>query len=990
MLRLIKGVPILLLLCLLGNSAMAKVKEKVHFKMGQGTAVTYAIGPERITAENDKQFVLERVGNPVFFASTPEGKEGGSILFKGDNGYYHAEASWAQPSDNFVYEVWAKSRMPERKDLDAKHTFGVVSIGDGKSGYNIVQQGDKWFALVGGVGMFEIGTVIYNRWTHLAMVADGDKCTIWMNGVKRGNFRKCKKINPGFTVGNLNKGNNKFSGEVYEVRYATFKTGKFDSMKDFLLNYKQEKAKRANQIQEQIARVNKLIQPGFGRIVTDNIREVKIEKDYLIQEIDQESQLMVSKSQDGMTGQLVLTNGLVNRSFYVADNLACVSYKNLSNGAEYLRAVKPEAKIKIDDRWIDVGGLTGQPEKSYLLSEWLPEMETNPNAWVLTDITTQKPEARYPWKIKNNARETEWPPKGLHLILHFEAPASEEDLKDVAIDIHYEMYDGIPVMAKWLTVENESVKGIVVEETECEVLAVNQDQVDRIHVESDFSFALVNGHPKGSALLHYAGEPKPYHAGQSTTLWGVDPEYNTWATHNQAEDGFLGFRHRNLLKSRLPMGPSELVKPSGKFKSFITFELLYDSDDKERNSLAHRRMYRKLAPQVTESLLAAAITSHDRVKVKSMIDQMAELGFERLDIHPWPGIAYDNLKPEYVALWKEIADYAKERGIIMGGYELVIASRGRGADVNCVDPATGKPGSLFGQSVCIASKWKDDYFKNVFEFFDKTGFKTWNADGPYHGDACASTEHKHHRGLKDSQWEQWKSQIDVLHELQKRDCYIPIPDWYFLNGQSATSMGYREATANLSPQQQLLLGRQYIYDGTWHKIPTMGWMTLQLVGFYSNDPRLGLEPLNENLDRYERGLVQHLGSGCQFSVRGNRLYDTPETKTMVKKWADWFHQYREVLTGDIIHVGRPSGRDLDCMMHVNPFRKDKGMVIIFNPTGKKIKKSVSLPLYYTGLDKEATVSEKGDNPTKFQLDREYKVKVNVEIEANGFTWLLIQ
>jgi len=233
-------------------------------------------------------------------------------------------------------------------------------------------------------------------------------------------------------------------------------------------------------------------------------------------------------------------------------------------------------------------------------------------------------------------------------------------------------------------------------------------------------------------------------------------------------------------------------------------------------------------------------------------------------------------------------------------------------------------------------------------------------------------------------------QVDVLHELQKRDCYIPIPDWYFLNGQSATSMGYREAAANLSPQQQLLLGRQYIYDGTWHKIPTMGWMTLQLVGFYSNDPRLGLEPLNENLDRYERGLVQHLGSGCQFSVRGNRLYDTPETKAMVKQWTDWFKTYREVLTGDIIHLGRPTGRDVDCMMHVNPFGKDKGMVVIFNPTNTKINKSISLPLYYTGLDQEAIISEKGENPKKYKLDREYDVKVNVEIEANGFTWLLIR
>ena len=972
------------------KNSYSKVKVKVHFKMGQGTAVTYATGPEIIKSANNRQFVLQRKGTPVFFASAPEGKSGGSVLFTPDNGYYYAEESWGDPADHFAFEVWVKARTPKGKDLDAKHTLGIVSVGDGKYGYNIVQQGDKWFALVGGVGMFEIGTVTCNRWTHLALVADGDDCTLWMNGEKRGTFKRTSKINAGFTVGNLTRGDNQFCGEIYEVRYATFKTGDFDSTKNFLLNYQRVKEKKANQRRAQKELVASILRTGYGRSVRDTFHESVVEQDYLIHKVEQASKLIVSEEEEGMAARMVLTNGLVNRSFYVSENLACVSYKNLSSGAEYLRAVKPEAKIKIDDRWIDVGGLTGQPEKSYLLGEWLPQMEANPKAWVLTGITTQKPEARYPWNKKYNARAADWPPKGLQLILHFEAPESEEDMKGVKVNVHYELYDGIPVMSKWLTVENQLGKDIVIQKTECEVLAVNQDQIDRIHVESDFSFALVNGNPRGSALLHYAGEPKAYHAGQTTTHWEVDPEYNTWATHNQAEDGLLGFRHHNLLKSRLPMGPSALLKAGAEMQSFKTFELLFDSDDQERNSLAHRRMYRALAPQVTESLLAAAITSHDRDQLKNMIDQMAELGFERLDIHPWPGIAHDNLTPQYVAHWKEIADYAQERGIIMGGYELVIASRGRGDEVNCVDPETGKPGSLFGQSVCIASKWKDEYFKKVFEFFDQTGFKSWNADGPYHGDACASKDHKYHRGLDDSQWAQWNVQVEVLHELQRRNCFIPIPDWYFLNGQSATSMGYREATANLSPQQQLLLGRQYIYDGTWYKIPTMGWMALQLVGFYSNDSRVGLEPLNENMERYERGLVQHLGSGCQFAVRGNRLYDTPETKGMVKKWVDWFKKYREVLTGDIIHLGRPTGRELDCMMHVNPFGEDRAMALVFNPTQQTITRKLKLPLYYAGIARTAQVSVEGARSSYYGVNGKHEIEVPVSVKPGGFTWILIK
>ncbi|HAC20807.1 MAG TPA: hypothetical protein DCF91_01755, partial [Porphyromonadaceae bacterium] len=176
-----------------------------------------------------------------------------------------------------------------------------------------------------------------------------------------------------------------------------------------------------------------------------------------------------------------------------------------------------------------------------------------------------------------------------------------------------------------------------------------------------------------------------------------------------------------------------------------------------------------LAPQVTESLISGGITSHDEKELKAFIDQMAELGLERLDIMAWPGISHDNLDEKYIQHWKMIADYAKERGIPMGGYELQIASRGRGAEVDCISPETGKPGSLFGQSVCVASDWKDTYYGKMWEFFDKTGFKTYNMDGPYHGDPCAATNHKHHRGMNDSQWEQWKAQVEVIHELQKRD-----------------------------------------------------------------------------------------------------------------------------------------------------------------------------------------------------------------------------
>jgi len=287
----------------------------------------------------------------------------------------------------------------------------------------------------------------------------------------------------------------------------------------------------------------------------------------------------------------------------------------------------------------------------------------------------------------------------------------------------------------------------------------------------------------------------------------------------------------------------------------------------------------------------------------------------------------------------------------------MVASRGRGAEHDCIDPATGKPGSPFGQSVCLGTKWADDYFTRVWQFIDQTGFTGITVDGPYHGCPCASTAHAHHRGLTDSQWVQWQCQKKMFEEEQRRGMSAGAPDWYFWNGQSATSLGFREASANLPRELGLLLYRQYIYDGTWFKPPTMGGMGIGLIGTYTDDPRARLEPLDQNLDWYELNLIQLLGSGCQANLRANRLYDTERTQKMLRRWVDWYKRHRAILSSDIIHVQRPDGRDIDCVLHVNPQLKEKGLVLFFNPLAETLTGKVRLPLSYTGLSDTAWLRE---------------------------------
>ena len=542
---------ILAALLAFGLSASAKVNPVWHYNFGKAGNVTYASAPEQISPSVGKG-ALAAVGNPVFYADAPGDKKlrgEGGILFDGKDDGYRLGQALGSASENYVLEVWVKPRL----NTTEGRIEVVVSNGNGKNGYVIVQKNDQWIAISGGQMTVEIGEAVKGVWTHLALVLDEGKGTVWQDGKQTGTFRPTKELSPNFSIALSDKGDEAFYGEIYEVRYSTFKSGKFDPSADFLLDYKELKRQTQADLERRKAVVAQIQAPGLGKESVSEFSQARQAADWLIQPVTEPCRMQVKKSADEQSVMFQIGNGLVARTFYVGANLACVGYKNLSNEAEYLRAVKPEARIRVDSIWYEVGGLKKQPEYSYLLESWYAEMENSRQAFTLTKVETDKPIKRYPWQPQFNAVKTDWPAKGLRVVMTYEPTENMQEVKDLTVKVNYEIYEGLPVMTKWVEIENNG-KPVVLNEIETEIIAVNQDQTKRLHVESDYSFALANADIQGSALMHYAGTPKKYHVGSSTTNWRVDPEYNTWASHNQAEDKFLGFQHNNLLVSTLPMG----------------------------------------------------------------------------------------------------------------------------------------------------------------------------------------------------------------------------------------------------------------------------------------------------------------------------------------------------------------------------------------------------------------------------------------------------
>jgi hypothetical protein len=263
-------------------------------------------------------------------------------------------------------------------------------------------------------------------------------------------------------------------------------------------------------------------------------------------------------------------------------------------------------------------------------------------------------------------------------------------------------------------------------------------------------------------------------------------------------------------------------------------------------------------------------------------------------------------------------------------------------------------------------------------------------DGSYPGNVCASESHQHHNGLGDSQWKQYAQIQDLYQWMRSEGIYMNVPDFYINSGSNKTGIGYREVNWSLPRARQLVLGRTNIYDGLWDRTPSMCWTFTPLTQYHGGGAAATIEPLSEHLDDYKNQMIQNYGSGVQSCYRGPRLYDTEETKMVVKEVVDWYKKYRLILNSDIIHLRRPSGKDWDGFMHVNPALNEKGFVMFFNPTDEDIEREVSLPVYYTGLNKEAKVSEQDGEAKDYQISRDYKIDLKVKIPANSYNWFVIE
>lgn len=662
---------------------------------------------------------------------------------------------------------------------------------------------------------------------------------------------------------------------------------------------------------------------------------------------------------DSSRSSLTLENGLLRRVFNARSKGFTVGLANLINGEDILVANVPEARIVTDKGTLFIG--SNDPDIPLDTKFDYKGYEVGPIV------------ERLDWKrIRHHSQEAKWPPAGVALKFNFLGPAA---FSNIHATVYYEMYDGIPCYSKWLTISNASRNPFFLKGFTSEMLATIDDASEKpwlqggstiqpIHVETEMALNSIVSLPANQFSVRWF----PDHRKHTNVNYAVQKPMN--------------------LEAGPEVGPDLNIPPSGSFESFRTWVLFFDSSDSERRGMAMRKMYRTIAPWVTENPLTFHFVASDGAGVTNAIDQCVNAGFELLLLSFFSGFDFESATPARLIEASNWVAYAKSRNIEIGSYSL-LGSRSIGPYTDIVSPPGQRP--VFGSSPCIGSEWGAAYFSNLYKFHEAIEFSAFEHDGPYPGDACSSQSHPGHSTVANSIWTQWYTSSQFYKWCRSQGILLHVPDYYLLSGASKIPMGYSDPDFFLTREHQIWLTRRNIFNGTWQKPPTMGWMFVPLTSHLGNEEQAYMEPLDDNIGQYARIIESNLAMGVQAYYRGTRLYASPQTLKMVRKRTDWFKNYRNILESDIVHGRAADGHDLDWILHANPKLQEKALLAVFNPLNQAVYKEIRLDMRYTGISTATMVRDAGINPPKmYSLDQSSTFLLPVQCPPLSMKWFVFE
>lgn len=505
-----------------------------------------------------------------------------------------------------------------------------------------------------------------------------------------------------------------------------------------------------------------------------------------------------------------------------------------------------------------------------------------------------------------------YPPAGKAVLLHYCSEAYQ-----ISVTVRYEIYAGMPVMMKMLTVHNSGGSALCIDNLAVDVMKLTEDHT-MLFVDSDYD--------------------------STTDFLGLD--LNIYAKH------YARFRYGTLEVA--PMQRMNVaLEPGASVDSIVAYELLFGADYYENRLIEVKEMYRRIAPWCSDNVSFFHLISNSPRTIRKAVDQCSELGIEMIIQSFGSGVNMESGRQAYLSRIKKAYDYGHSKGVRMGAYTLAYVKNYRPVKG---DEALNHDGSHICR--CLATDWSKAYMQKVLRFIDSTGADAVEIDGPYGMLMCAGGKTHNHDDFTDSQYKQWKaSVVDWYKELKKRGVYINAPDWHFLNGINRSGVGYEEIAFSEHRSEQLVTSRIYYYKGTFSKNPSQGWGFLPLNVYHGGGKDAMFFPTEQNAFAFDWAMAQIVASGVWPTIRGRIVYDSQKGKDIFIKWLQIFKKYRAVLNGITIHFMPPRidtadpmhTTCMDAIMSQLPYGDERGFVMFFNQTNEACTQEITLPVYYTGL-----------------------------------------
>jgi len=690
---------------------------------------------------------------------------------------------------------------------------------------------------------------------------------------------------------------------------------------------------------------------------------------------------------------LTLSNGIVSRRFITEPNFVTIDIRHEIEDKTFWRCLSPEASIQFSDPHVPgtvqtaaIGGLMGQNFCGLFNFHWF-NLTTDATAFQYSSYQVVPIEERFFWKPQRYADEVAWPPKGLQLEVSYTPPANcIPVMRNLIVKVVYQIIDYTPIIVKWVEVLNEdTLLTVRLDEVSVENARITEWQKSRFNVQTDY---MPRHDFTNNVVWQGLGPDSEYGNEDITTVWYLDPPYEL--NNNDQELRGDVSQVRLLVNVTYPVGPGYWLEAKQSFASFRVYETLFDSDDVERQAQQGNYLYRLLAPQTSENFLVFYATDCTSIaQVRKLINQTSAAGFEAIVCAPYSG--FNPLETNVTVLneWKKVVDYSHSMGIKIGGYVCLQGLYNQNSSI--VLPGAGPYGVA-----CFATDTWGEYAQMISNFVRFTGVDLLETDCPYEGAWCNATDHNHH-GLADSQVKQFEVQVAWFQSLKNEfNLIIRAPDPYFQTaGVNQSPIGYTDAqwsVQNSNVEEAQDYTRMYVYDGMFHKTPTMGW-----IGGAGGDLTPYL-PMNNTkaLHGLDYFYAQMFGQGLAASCPAAPIvYDTDEGLSTTRKWTTFYRQHRRILTRNFVHVRRPDARSWDCIMHVDADAKadERALGLVFNSNAYPVNVTVPIPLYYANFSIGDTVllMQSNAEPSQklYQLDDIYTIYMPLVLPRHSYMHFIV-